>query len=218
MAKNDNKLNKTVIAALKKINETGRVTQDVGKPLIEMGLIEVNIQDIDENGAALARLTQKGIDGMGTNNKNANANAAPASASKFALIDNAKLPESKRGFGRTAGVSKYPFAEMNVGQSFFVGNNEVDGGNAVKKLTSTVSNMNNKYRTEVPGQTETKTRTKRGEGNKAVKDENGNPVKETVTVPVYTQDRKFSIRPVKGGETYGGWQAPADGALIARVS
>lgn len=217
MAKNDNKLNKTVIAALKKINETGRATREVGEPLVQMGLIEVNPSDIDESGAALARLTQKGIDGMGTANKNTNANAAP-SASKFALIDNAKLPESKRGFGRTAGVSKYPFAEMNVGQSFFVGNNEVDGGDAVKKLTSTVSNMNNKYRTEVPGQTETKTRTKRGEGNKAVKDENGNPVKETVTVPVYTQDRKFSIRPVKGGETYGDWQAPADGALIARVS
>lgn len=217
MAKNDNKLNKTVIAALKKINETGRVTREVGEPLVQMGLIEVNPSDIDDNGAALARLTQKGIDGMGTANKNTNANAAP-SASKFALIDNAKLPESRRGFGRTAGVSKYPFAEMNVGQSFFVGNNEVDGGDAVKKLTSTVSNMNNKYRTEVPGQTETKTRTKRGEGNKAVKDENGNPVKETVTVPVYTQDRKFSIRPVKGGEAYGGWTAPADGALIARVS
>lgn len=217
MAKNDNKLNKTVIAALKKINETGRVTREVGEPLVQMGLIEVNPSDIDDNGAALARLTQKGIDGMGTANKNTNANAAP-SASKFALIDNAKLPESRRGFGRTAGVSKYPFAEMNVGQSFFVGNNEVDGGDAVKKLTSTVSNMNNKYRTEVPGQTETKTRTKRGEGNKAVKDENGNPVKETVTVPVYTQDRKFSIRHVNGGEAYGGWTAPADGALIARVS
>lgn len=217
MAKNDNKLNKTVITALKKINETGRATREVGEPLVQMGLIEVNPSDIDESGAALARLTQKGIDGMGTANKNANANAAP-SASKFALIDNAKLPESKRGFGRTAGVSKYPFAEMNVGQSFFVGNNEVDGGDAVKKLTSTVSNMNNKYRTEVPGQTETKTRTKRGEGNKAIKDENGNPVKETVTVPAYNQLRKFSIRPVKGGEAYGGWTAPADGALIARVS
>ena len=48
-------------------------------------------------------------------------------------------------------------------------------------------------------------------------DDAGNKVKETVTVPVYKQDRKFSIRPVKAGETYGQWQAPADGALIGRV-
>ena len=207
-------LNKTVKAALQKIIDTGRVSQDVAAKLGPMGLIEVNTGDIDENDMAACRLTQKGLEGMG---KNTNTNAA-STGSKFALIDNAVLPESKRGFGRKAGVSKYPFAEMNVGQSFFAGNNEVDGGDAVKKLTSTVSNMNNKYREEIPGQTETKTRTKRGEGNKAVKDENGNPVKETVTVPVYKQLRKFSIRPVKGGEAYGDWTAPADGALIARVS
>jgi len=147
--------------------------------------------------------------------KNA-AEGGPATSS-FALITNAVLPESKRGFGRVAGVSKYPFADMQVGNSFFVGNAEVEGGDALKKLTSTVSNMNNKYRTET-GETESKTRTKRGEGNKAVLDETGNKVKETVTVPVYRQDRKFSIRGVKGGEKYGEWTAPADGALIGRVA
>ena len=208
------KHNKTVIAALDLIQKTGRATQAVGEPLVKQGLIEVNTNDIDENGAAAARLTQKGIDGMPTVK---NTNAAPAAVSSFALIDNAVLPESKRGFGRTAGVSKYPFDGMNVGQTFFVGNADVEGGDAVKKLTSTVSNMNNKYRTDT-GKTEEKTRTKRGDGNKAVLDEAGKKVKETVTVPVYTQDRKFNIRPVKAGEKYGQWQAPADGALIGRVS
>jgi len=207
------KLNKTVLAALKKIEKTQRVTEAVGKPLVEMGLIEVNIKDVDAEGGYLARLTQKGIDGMGNTNTNS---AAATGASQFAVIKNAVLPESKRGFGRKAGESKYPFATMEVGDSFFVSNADADG-DALKKLTSTVSNMNNKYRTEVAGQTETKTRTKRGEGNKAVKDEAGNPVKETVTVPVYKQDRKFSIRGVKGGETYGQWVAPADGALIGRT-
>jgi hypothetical protein len=204
------KINKTVIAALTLIQQTGRATQAVGEPLVKMGLIEVNITDIDADGAAAARLTQKGIDSMPTP-KNANSNA-----SSFALIDNAVLPESKRGFGRAAGTSKYPFADMNVGQTFFVANADVEGGDALKKLTSTVSNMNNKYRTET-GETETKIRTMRGEGNKAVLDEAGNKVKETVTVPVYKQDRKFSIRPVKAGETYGGWKAPTDGALIGRT-
>lgn len=205
------KVNKSVLTALKLIAETGRATQAVGEPLVKMGLIEVNTADTDENGAALARLTQKGIDSMP-----ANKNEAPAAAGGFALITNAVLPESKRGFGRKEGESKYPFKAMEVGNTFFVSNADVEGGDALKKLTSTVSNMNNKYRSET-GQTETKTRTKRGDGNKAVVDEAGNKVKETVTVPVYKQDRKFSIRGVKGGETYGQWQAPSDGALIGRV-
>lgn len=205
------KLNKTVISVLKEIEKTGRVTADAGKPLLDMGLIEVNTNDVDASGAAAARLTQKGIEGMG--GKKAE---AVVSTSQFALIDNAKLPESKRGFGRVAGSSKYPFANMQLGQSFFVSNVDVEGGDAVKKLTSTVSNMNNKYRTET-GETESKTRTKRGEGNKAVIGEDGKKVKETVTVPVYKQDRKFNIRAVKSGVAYGDWTAPADGALIARV-
>jgi hypothetical protein len=176
-----------------------------------MGLIEVNTKDIDDNGAAAARLTQKGIDGMPVNK---NTNESPA-AGVFALIAGVVLPESKRGFGRVAGTSKYPFATMDVGMSFFVGNNEVEGGDAVKKLTSTVSNMNNKYRTDT-GATETKTRTKRGDGNKAELDVEGNKVKETVTVAVYKADRKFTIRPAKAGEVYGQWTAPTDGAIIQR--
>lgn len=207
------KHNKTVIAALTLIQQTGRATQAVGEPLVKLGLIEVNTADVDENGAAAARLTQKGIDGMPVN-KNTN-EAAPAATSSFALIAGVVLPESKRGFGRVAGTSKYPFATMDVGMSFFVGNNEVEGGDAVKKLTSTVSNMNNKYRTDT-GATESKTRTKRGDGNKAELDANGDKIKETVTVPVYKADRKFTIRPAKAGEVYGSWTAPVDGAIIQR--
>lgn len=209
------KHNKTVIAALKLIQETGRATQVVGEPLVKQGLIEVNTADLDEDGAAAARLTQKGIDGMPVNKNASNEGAAPA-ASNFAIIKGVKLPESKRGFGRAAGTSKYPFATMEVDDSFLVLNSEVDGGDAIKKLTSTVSNMNNKYRTDT-GATESKTRTKRGDGNKAVTDEAGNKVKETVVVPVYKQDKKFSIRPAKGGEKYGDWVCPADGAIIQRT-
>ena len=203
--------NKTVIAALTTIQQTGRATQAVGEPLLKQGLIMVDTTDVNENGEAKATLTQKGIDGMPVAK-----NATPAAASSFALLDGVVLPESKRGFGRAAGTSKYPFATMEVGKSFYVGNAEVDGGDAVKKLTSTVSNMNNKYRTAT-GENETKTRTKRGDGNKAVVDAEGNKVKETVTVPVYKQDRKFTIRPVKAGEVYGTWTCPADGAIIQRT-
>lgn len=207
------KINKDVLAALILIQSTGRATQAVGEPLVKMGLIEVNTADLDTNGAAAARLTQKGIDSMPV----AKNETVTAPVGGFALIDNVELPESKRGFGRVAGVSKYPFADMNVGQSFFVTNAEVDSGDALKKLTSTVSNMNNKYRTDT-GEKVKKTRTKRGEGNKAVLDDAGKKVKETVTVSVYKQDRKFTIRGVKAGTVYGGWTATADGAIIKRVA
>lgn len=206
------KLNKTVIAALTKVRDTGRVTQAEGEPLIKMGLIEVNTNDIDGDDAAAARLTQKGIEGMPVTN-----NAlAPVAKSQFALISGVELPESKRGFGRSTSGSKYPFADMEIGISFFVANADVEGGDALKKLTSTVSNMNNKYRTDT-GAKEEKTRTKRGDGNRAVLDEAGKKVKETVTVPVYKQDRKFTIRGVKAGNVYGNWAASADGAIIKRV-
>lgn len=206
------KLNKNVIAALKKIQETGRATQAVGEPLVKQGLIEVNTADVNEAGEAAARLTAAGLEGIGQPT-----GSAPATPSKYGIITNAVLPESKRGFGRKEGESKYPFADLNVGGMFFVPNADVAKGDALKSLTSAVSNANNKYRTET-GQTEQKTRTKRGEGNKAVVDAEGNKVKETVTVPVYKQERKFSIRGVKAGVKYGEWEAPADGALIARIA
>lgn len=205
------KLNKTVVAELKKINESGRVSKEVAEKLGPMGVIEINTNDI-VNDQAAARLTAAGLEGIGQPT-----GSAPATPSKYGIITNAVLPESKRGFGRKEGESKYPFADLQVGGMFFVPNADVAKGDALKSLTSAVSNANNKYRTET-GQTEQKTRTKRGEGNKAVVDAEGNKVKETVTVPVYKQERKFSIRGVKAGVAYGEWVAPADGALIARIA
>jgi hypothetical protein len=55
------------------------------------------------------------------------------------------------------------------------------------------------------------------EGRKAKLDANGAKMKETVQVPVLAYERKFSARPVKGGEKYGEWVAPADGALVFRT-
>jgi hypothetical protein len=36
-------------------------------------------------------------------------------------------------------------------------------------------------------------------------------------LPVLKYERKFTIRPVVGGQKYGEWTAPANGALIART-
>ena len=86
----------------------------------------------------------------------------------------------------------------------------------VKTLGSTVSSANMRF-AEPTGETKQVNRTKRGPGNKAVKDQNGENVRETKTVDVYKPTRKFNIRPVEAGVSYGQWVAPANGALIART-
>ncbi len=192
------KLNKTVIAALTAIHASGWASQAVGEPLVKQGLIEVDTTKLNEAGDAAARLTAAGLAGIGVN-------PAPV-ASKYAIITNAVLPESKRGFGRKEGESKYPFADLVVNGMFFVPNADVAKGDALKSLTSAVSNANNKYRTETGAKRTVTRKVKNGDGSK-----------ETVELPEYKADRKFTIRGVKGGEKYGEWLAPADGALIARI-
>lgn len=199
--------NKTVQAALKAITETGRVSEEVGKPLLEQGLISVNTNDV-VNDLAAAVLTDKGKAGMPV----ANTGAAPA-PSNFAIITNATPPESKRGAGRVAGPSKYPFDQLATGASFFVAVS-AETPDPLKSMNSAVANANNKSRKDT-GRTEQVERTKR-EGKKAAIGADGKKIKETVTVPVYEYPRKFIVRAVKNGQKCGDWVAPADGALITR--
>lgn len=210
------KLNKTVIKALQDIQASGTVTASVGKPLLEQGLIEVNSDDVAagvEN--ARARLTQIAMDAMPKPKSTNNESGATVNTSNFAIIDNAIIPPSKRGAGRTAGPSKYPFDKLEPGKGFFVANSSVEGGNAIKTMGSAVTNATNKRRVDT-GKTEQRERTKRGEDNKAALDAAGNNIKEIVTVPVYDYPVKFVIRSVKAGDVLGGWTAPEDGAFIAR--
>lgn len=202
--------NKTVTAALARIQSTGRATV-ADKPLVEQGLIEVNPEDV-VNEEAAARLTQKGIDGM-PKAPVQNAGAAPG-PSAFPILKGIVMPESKRGAGRVAGPPKYPFDTMEKGDTFFVPVS-AEVPNPLKTLGSAVSNATNKYRVDT-GKVVEKVRTKRGEGNKAVLDASGAKVKEKVQVAVYEYPRKFTIRGVKVGQVCGGWTAPADGVLIGR--
>lgn len=205
------KISAATIAALNAIAASGRVTQSVGEPLLKAKLIQVNTSDVNEAGEAAAVLTDAGKKAIG-----ADANKAEASAaSQFAIITNATPPASKRGNHLGGGApAKYPFASMEVGASFFVPVS-ADLPDPVKTLGSTVSNANAKY-AKPTGETQQVVRTKRGEGNKAVLDEHGNKVRETVTVEVKKQERKFIIRGVEAGKEYGEWTAPANGALISR--
>jgi hypothetical protein len=139
--------------------------------------------------------------------------------SKFEIITGAVLPAAKkRGNQSGSGApTKYPFADLPVGGSFFSANADHAKGDAVKALGSTVSSQNRKYATET-GEHKTVTRAIRDKKtHKALLNADGSKQTETVSLPVLAYDRKFTIRPVVGGEVYGNWQAPADGALIART-
>jgi hypothetical protein len=109
---------------------------------------------------------------------------------------------------------------MGVNDYFFVANTAVSKGDAFKTMGSAVGSANQRYQVDVieNGVPKTKVveRVKRGEGNKALKDANGQNVKETVTVNEKQSKRKFTVRAVQAGVEYGSFKAPADGAVIVR--
>lgn len=188
------------------------ISKDDGMPLLKAGLIQVDINQTDAVGNALVALTEAGVKMVG----NSTPTGAVAPVSPYAILSGVQLPVSKRGFAKGGGApTQYPFDKLEVGQSFFVPVSEKHP-NPVKTLGSTVSAQNFKY-SEETGETEQKERAKRGKKNKAVLDENGNKIMETVTVKLRRPLRKFSIRPVKAGVAYGSWTPEADGAVIART-
>jgi len=191
------------------------VSASDGKPLLDAKLIEVNTELTNPNNAAevACRSTDAG------KAKAAAPDEAPKSAGHYAVITGAVLPPpKKRGNSSGSGApTKYPFADLPVGGSFFSANTEHAKHDAVKALGSTVSAQNDKY-SEPSGEMKTVTRAVRDpQTKKALLDEQGKKVMETVQLPVKKYNRKFTIRPVTGGQSYGEWTAPADGALIART-
>lgn len=195
------------------------VGQVTGQPMTAHNppLIEVNaaVQNPADPTQVLCRSTDAAIAYLAAND------TAPTdtAASTYAVITNAVLPEAKRR-GNTSGSgapTKYPFATLEVGQSFFSANSEHKKGDAVKGLGSTVSAQNDKY-AEPTGEMKTVTRAVRDKVTKKAQiGTDGKKVTETVQLPIKRYNRKFTIRPVEAGKAYGGWTAPSDGALIART-
>lgn len=209
-------VNTALLAAIVEATKAGGhyfVTKDEGFSLFEQKLIIVNTE-VTEGDKAAAKATAAGIAMIDAPAAAPASNPAP---SGFVIITDAVPPKSKRGGGRGGAPSKYPFEALEVGQSFLVGNHEVTSGDAVKSMQSSVASANNRFAQET-GETKSVMRTKRGEGNKAVKNTDGTNVKEAATVAIKKQLRKFTVRPVEAGKVYGGWTAPASGALITRVA
>lgn len=178
-------------------------------PLIEVGSVDM------AKGTAPVRITELGTAYLNAEAAPANVAAAETTAETFGIISGVTLPPSKRGNTGGGAPIKYPFDKLEVGQSFFVPKS-AKLPNPVKTLGSTVSSAIMRYATDT-GETKQVTRAKR-EGKKAALDANGEKIMETVTRSVYKFERKFTIRGVEKGVSYGSWTAPEDGAIIARVA
>lgn len=148
---------------------------DVHGPLVEQGLVEINPGIVNEHGVA-TRATAKGIQHMNA----PETIKAPTATSKFAIDAGIPIPTIS---GRGKGGDTYPFALLEVGQSFFVANTE-DKPNAAKSLASTVSSATARY--AVPSADGATRVSKAGE-----------------TVPVMVPTRTFVVRSVTEGEVSG---------------
>lgn len=195
------------------------VTKEEGMPLLTAGYIQVDTNQLDpsDQNKAAARITEAGtnyLKGLATVNTSVQ---AAVEQSNYAIMTNVPIPESKRGNFKGGGAPvKYPFASLEIGNSFFVPVSEKTP-DPVKTLGSTVSSMNMHYAQET-GATKTVTRTKRGPDHKALLDAQGNKVTEEKVVPEYKLTRKFVVRAIKKGDKLGDWVADSDGALVARVA
>lgn len=181
-------------------------------PLIEINTAVTNPADPSE---VLCRATPDADTFLAANP----AGAAKSDTPKYAVITNAVLPPAKKrgNLSGSGAPTKYPFAEMEVGGSFFSPNSDHKNKDAVKSLGSTVSAQNEKY-SEPTGEKKTVTRAVRDKQTKKAKlNPDGSKVTETVELDVKKYNRKFTIRAVEAGKSYGGWTAPADGALVGRT-
>lgn len=204
------------------------VTAAEGKDLVQEGLITVNtdIRDPADNAKVAAKVTPAGAEALAKSNGHAPDHKP--SMSTFAIQKGGiELPKVSRGFkkGQSGGgrSAKYDFEAMEVNDFFFVANSAVSKGDAVKTLGSAAGSANQRFAKPVLGadgkpEMETVQRAKRGPDHKAIKGADGKNVMETVTIEKKEFTKKFVVRPVKAGVSYGAFTAPADGAVVARVA
>ena len=172
-------------------------------PLVSAGLVEVNAAMVDATGAIATRATQKGVETV--NPAATPATPAAPAASEFKVDSGLAIP-SPVGRGRTG--EKFPFEQMQVGQSFFVPNS-AERENAAKSLASTISAAQARYSVpKVPAETETVTVNvyQKDAAGKPVKGADGKQIKigETTEVrPVMVKTRTFTVRTWKEGEVEG---------------
>ena len=210
-------INTEVLKALVTATQTvgfGYVSAVDGKPMLQHQppLIQVDTTEVDGSGNAKARVTEAAVSYL------ASLAARPAgSVQQLGTMVTGFIAPAAKKRGNAAGVgapSKYPFDQLEVGGQFFVGNSEVEKGDAFKTLSATVSSANRKN-SEETGETHVVKRAKRGEDRKAIL-VNGQKVIEEVTEKVRKSLKHFKIVAIEGGVEYGSWKAPENGAMVIR--
>lgn len=157
------KLNKNQIIELRSLatfGEAGTVwpNKDAAK-FDKLGVVELGnpVGDdtqirINAAGAQYLKDLEPGVDNGSNSNDNGNqsGNVAEAKAkgvptvSKFEIEANIPLPTKTRGTRKSA----FPFDALEIGQSFFVPNDNFKSGDAAKSLASTVNNANKQHSEE----------------------------------------------------------------------
>ena len=154
--------------------------------LAKCGLVEVNTSiALDENGRFAVRCTAAGFEIV-------NSLGSESSEPEFPVASGVDMPVVARHIPRR--TSKYPFDQLEVGQSFFIAATE-EIPNPMRSYASSVTGANKRYAEEVPGETRVNRK-----GN---------------TVPLTRQTREFSMRRVTDGAPWG--QAGATGVAVWRV-
>lgn len=193
--KKDMALLATIIAAMANADAPYHMATEAEiKGLTKENFVETNAEIRDGDKIAV-RATEAGIAA------NAAANAPAPSQNEGTtntmttnntfVTGTGFVPSQARG-GR--GRSIYDFDSLEVGGFIFVPASQ-DKPNPAKSLASTVSSATQRY-AEKTGETK---KNKKGED-----------------VPVLRETRKFNVQSVKSGVAYGGFTAPADGAVIYR--
>lgn len=188
---------------------------DVSKPLVDAGLAIINVDYKDGAGNIATRLTDAGV--AKTNEAppawgNAPVTAQPGTlpagpaivGSSFKLDTGIVVPVAKRGFGEKGGQGRksiYPFADMEIGHSFFVAPT-AEIPEPAKTLGSTVSSATLRYAKPVfnpdgtPKMTETMIAQRDAEGN-IMTDGTGKILRQKAQVQEKEQTRKFVIRAIE---------------------
>lgn len=166
------------------------------KLLVDAGYAECNTSMTDGDKVAV-RITQSGVEWLAapapSDAPNQGIEPMNTEAPAFAIDDGVAIPAIKRA---GTGSSTYPFADLAVGQSFFVPATE-DMSNPGKSLASTVSSASKRYATQNGVRTINRRDKETGEMG-------------TVEVPAYNYERKFMVRSVE--------ENGAKGARVWRVA
>lgn len=163
-------------------NDGGTVTyanDEYFASLVDKGYVEVNKEMTGATGGYAGRPTELGIKFI-KDNAVSDVMEPVTAKSEFAIEEGVPIPEAKRGGGggrKGPRGSKYPFATMENGQSFFVPATEAMP-NPAKTLASTASTAKKQFAT----QTGTRTITRKGVEKQ---------------VPAYNFERGFIVRAVE---------------------